>query len=155
MDSILELRKEQLVGWYDTDDRLRVGGVLRWLQQAGSVVNFLKASYPGEERPLQHFPEFTQRFKAGVEALVARGVPYREADRASDHKVQAWPEPLYAAGPRPSREGGGHPHASRSSRSARRSNSGTEYFGTLASLTEKASQAGGSHTRLSVQDPVG
>ena len=100
MDSVLELCKEQLVGWYDSVDRLRVGGVLRSLQQAGSVVNFMKASYPGEERPLQHFPELSQRLKAGVEALVARGMPYLEAARASDPKVQVWLEPLYAAAPR-------------------------------------------------------
>ena len=100
MDTVIELCKEQLVGWYDSIDRLRVGGILRQLQQAGSVVNFMKASYPDEERPLQRFPELTQRLKAGVEALIARGVPYREADRASDPDVQAWLEPLYAAGPR-------------------------------------------------------
>ena len=101
MDSVIELCKGQLEGWYDSIDRLRVGGVLRRLQQAGSVVNFMKAVYPGEERPLQHFPALTQRLKAGVEALVARGVPYQAAERASDPKVQAWLEPLYAAGPGP------------------------------------------------------
>jgi hypothetical protein len=100
MDSILELCKDQLVGWYDSLDRIRVGGILRPLQQAGSVVNFMKASYPGEERPLQHFPELTGRLKAGVERLVARGIPYREAKHASDPDVQAWLEPLYTAGPR-------------------------------------------------------
>jgi len=101
MDSVIALCKEQLVGWYNSIDRLRVGGVLRTLQQAGSVVNFMKAAYPDEERPLQHFPELTQRVKAGVEGLIARGVPYREAERASDPAVQAWLEPLYAVGPRP------------------------------------------------------
>lgn len=100
MDSVLDLCKEHLVGWYDSVDRLRVGGILRSLQQAGSVVNFMKASYPGEDRPLRHFPALTQRLKTGVEALVARGVPYREAVRVSDPEVQAWLEPLYAAGPR-------------------------------------------------------
>jgi hypothetical protein len=100
MDSVIDLCKEQLVGWYDSIDRLRVGGVLRYLQQAGSVVNFLKSTYPNEERPLRHFPELTQRLKAGVEALVAKGVPYLEAARASDPAVQTWLEPLYAAGPR-------------------------------------------------------
>jgi hypothetical protein len=89
-----------LLGWYDSVDRLRVGGVLRGLQQAGSVVNFMKACYPGEERPLRHFPELTQRLTAGVMTLVRRGVPYLEAARVSDHAVQAWLEPLYAAGPR-------------------------------------------------------
>jgi hypothetical protein len=39
------------------------------------VANFMKATYPDEERPLGHSPEFTQRLKAGVEALVAKGVP--------------------------------------------------------------------------------
>lgn len=100
MDSVIELCKEQLAGWYDSIDRLRVGGVLRQLQQAGSVVNFMKATYPDEARPLRHFPELTQRLKAGVEALVARGMPYLEAERASDPAVQTWLEPLYAAGPR-------------------------------------------------------
>jgi hypothetical protein len=100
MDSVIALCKEQLVGWYDGIDRLRAGGVLRTLQRAGSVVNFMKATYPDEARPLQRFPELTQRLKAGVEALVARGVPYLEAKRASAPAVQAWLAPLYAAGPR-------------------------------------------------------
>ena len=58
MDSVIELCKEQVVGWYDSIDRLRVGGVLRTLQQAGSVVTVMKLCYPGEERPLRRFPEF-------------------------------------------------------------------------------------------------
>jgi len=76
MDSVSELCKEQLAGWYDSIGRLRVGGALRTVPQAGSVVNFTKGTYPDEERPLQHFPELTQHLKAGVEALFARGVPY-------------------------------------------------------------------------------
>jgi hypothetical protein len=40
MDSVIEVCKEQVAGWYDSIDRLRVDGVLRSLQQAGSVVNF-------------------------------------------------------------------------------------------------------------------
>lgn len=89
MDSILDVCKEQVLGWYDSIDRLRVGGVLRGLQQAGAVVNFMKASYPGEERPLRHFPELTHRLTAGVERLVRQGIPYLEAVRVSDPAVQA------------------------------------------------------------------
>jgi hypothetical protein len=100
MDSVIELCKGQVTGWYDSIDRLRVGGVLRALQQAGSVVNFMKLCYPGEERPLRHFTELTQRLKSGVTNLVWRGVPYLEAARVSDDAVQAWLESLYAAGPR-------------------------------------------------------
>ncbi len=100
MDSVIDVCREQLAGWYDSIDRLRVGGVLRPLQQAGSVVNFMKLCYPGEERPLRHFPDLTQRLTAGVRKLVHQGVPYLEAARASDPAVQAWLEPLYAAGPR-------------------------------------------------------
>jgi len=100
MDSVIDVCREQVAGWYDSIDRLRVGGVLRGLQQAGAVVNFMKASYPGEERPLRHFPELTKRLTAGVDKLVRQGVPYIEASRASDPAVQAWLEPLYAAGPR-------------------------------------------------------
>src|SRR3989337_3451710 len=100
MDSVIDVCREQVAGWYDSSDRLRVGGVLRGLQQAGAVVNFMKASYPGEERPLRHFPELTKRLTAGVAKLVRQGVPYIEASRASDPAVQAWLEPLYAAGPR-------------------------------------------------------
>ena len=100
MDSVIDLCQDELLGWYDSIDRLRVGGVLRGLQQPGAVVNFLKASYPGEERPLRHFPELTQRLTAGVDRLVRQGIPYLEAGRASDPAVQAWLGPLYAAGPR-------------------------------------------------------
>jgi hypothetical protein len=100
MDSVNEVCKEQLTGWYNSIDRLRVGGVLRSLQQAGSVVNFMKLCYPGEEQPLRHFKELTQRLTAGVTKLVRRGVPYLEAVRVSDPAAQAWLEPLYAAGPR-------------------------------------------------------
>lgn len=100
MDSVIEVCKEQVTGWYDSVDRLRVGGVLRSLQQAGSVVNFMKLCYPGEERPLRHFGELTQRLSAGVMKLVRRGVPYLEAVRVSDPVVQAWLEPVYRAGPR-------------------------------------------------------
>lgn len=100
MDSVNDLCREQLVGWYDSVDRLRAGGVLRSLQQAGSVVNFMKLCYPGEERPLRHFPDLTRRLTAGVMKLVRWGVPYLEAARASDPAVQAWLEPFYAAGPR-------------------------------------------------------
>jgi hypothetical protein len=100
MDSVLEVCKEQLSGWYDSIDRLRVGGVLRGLQHAGAVVNFMKLAYPGEERPLRHFPELTHRLTAGVERLVRQGIPYLEANRVSDPAVQAWLEPLYAARPR-------------------------------------------------------
>ena len=100
MDSVIDVCREQVVGWYDSIDRLRVGGVLRGLQQAGAVVNFMKASYLGEERPLRHFPELTRRLTAGVDKLMLQGVPYLEAGRASDPAVQAWLEPLYAAGPR-------------------------------------------------------
>jgi hypothetical protein len=100
MDSVIEVCKEQVTGWYDSIDRLRVGGVLRALQQAGSVVTFMKLCYPGEERPLRHFTELTQRLKSGVEKLVSRGVPYLEATRVSDAAVQQWLEPLYSAGPR-------------------------------------------------------
>jgi hypothetical protein len=100
VDSVIDLCREELVGWYDSIDRLRVGGVLRGLQQAGAVVNFMKASYPGEERPLRHFPELTKRLTAGVDKLVRQGIPYLEAGRASDPAVQAWLASLYAAGPR-------------------------------------------------------
>jgi hypothetical protein len=100
MDSVRDVCKEQLAGWYDSIDRLRVGGVLRSLQQAGSVVNFMKLCYPGEDRPLRHFPDLTQRLTAGVGKLVRQGVPYLEAVRASDPAVQVWLEPLYAAAPR-------------------------------------------------------
>lgn len=100
MDSVTEVCKEQIVGWYDSIDRLRVGGVLRALQQAGSVVTFMKLCYPGEERPLRRFTELTQRLKSGVTNLVWRGVPYLEAARVSDPEVQAWLKPLYGAGPR-------------------------------------------------------
>jgi len=100
MDSIIELCKEQVTGWYDSVDRLRVGGVLRSLQQAGSVVNFMKLCYPGEERPLGHFKELTQRLTNGVMKLVGGGVPYLEATRVSDPIVQEWLGSLYAAGPR-------------------------------------------------------
>jgi hypothetical protein len=100
MDSVRDVCKEQLAGWYDSIDRLRVGGVLRSLQQAGSVVNFMKLCYPGEDRPLRHFPDLTQRLTAGVGKLVRQGVPYVEAVKASDPAVQAWLEPLYAASPR-------------------------------------------------------
>jgi len=100
MDSVIELCKEQVVGWYDSIDRLRVGGVLRTLQQAGSVVTFMKLCYPGEERPLRRFPELTQRLKSGVMKLVGRGVPYLEAVRVSDDAVQEWLAALYAVGPR-------------------------------------------------------
>jgi hypothetical protein len=74
--------------------------VLRALQQAGSVVTFMKLCYPGEERPLRRFTELTQRLKSGVMNLVWRGVPYLEATRVSDPEVQAWLKPLYRAGPR-------------------------------------------------------
>ena len=100
MDNIRDVCREQLVGWYDSINRLRVGGVLRSVQQAGAVVNFMKLSYPGEERPLRHFPELTGRLRTGVEKLVSHGTPYLEATRASDPAVQAWLEPFYAAGPR-------------------------------------------------------
>jgi hypothetical protein len=100
MDSVIELCKEPVAGWYDSIDRLRVGGVLRSLQQAGSVVTFMKLCYPGEERPLRHFAELTQRLKSGVMKLVGRGVPYLEAERVSDDAVQGWLGSLYAAGPR-------------------------------------------------------
>jgi hypothetical protein len=100
MDSVRDVCKEQLAGWYDSIDRLRVGGVLRSLQQAGSVVNFMKLCYAGEDRPLRHFPDLTQRLTAGVGKLVRQGVPYLEAVKASDPAVQAWLEPLYAASPR-------------------------------------------------------
>jgi hypothetical protein len=60
----------------------------------------MKASYPGEDRPLRHFPELTGRLTAGVERLVRQGIPYLEAGRVSDPAVQAWLEPLYAARPR-------------------------------------------------------
>jgi hypothetical protein len=100
MDSVIEICKEQLTGWYSSIDRLRVGGVLRSLQQPGSVVNFMKLCYPGEEQPLGHFKELTQRLSTGVVKLVNRGVPYLEAVRVSDPAVQAWLEPLYAASPR-------------------------------------------------------
>ncbi len=100
MDTIRDVCREQLAGWYDSIDRLRVGGVLRGLQQAGAVVNFMKLSYPGEERPLRHFPELTHRLTAGVERLVRQGIPYLEARRVSDPVVQAWLGPFYAARPR-------------------------------------------------------
>jgi hypothetical protein len=100
MDNVLDVCQEQVLGWYDSVDRLRVGGVLRGLQQAGAVVNFMKHIYPGEERPLGHFPELTGRLTVGVERLVRQGVPYLEAGWVSDPAVQAWLEPLYAARPR-------------------------------------------------------
>ena len=88
MDNVLGVCKEQLVGWYDSIDRLRVGGVLRGLQQAGAVVNFMKRIYPGEERPLRHFSELTERLAAGVERLVRQGIPYLEAGRVSDPRCR-------------------------------------------------------------------
>jgi hypothetical protein len=100
MDNIRDVCREQLAGWYDSIDRLRVGGVLRSVQQAGAVVTFMKLSYPGEERPLRHFPELAGRLRRGVEKLVSHGTPYLEATRASDPAVQAWLEPSYAASPR-------------------------------------------------------
>jgi len=100
MDSVLDVCKEPLEGWYDSIDRLRVGGVLRGLQQAGTVVNFMKYIYPSEDRPLRHFPELTGRLTAGVQQLVRQGIPYLEAGAVSDPTVQAWREPLYAARPR-------------------------------------------------------
>lgn len=87
------------MGWYDSIDRLRVGGILRPLQQAGSVVNCMKLYYPGDERPLRHFPALTQRLTVCVMKLVRQRVPSIEAARASDPTVQAWLEPLYAGGP--------------------------------------------------------
>jgi hypothetical protein len=100
VDSVIDLCQDELLGWYDSIDRLRVGGILRGLQQPGAVVNFMKASYTGEERPLRHFPELTHRLTAGVDRLVRHGVPYLEAERVSDPAVQAWLGPLYATGPR-------------------------------------------------------
>src|SRR5258706_3029025 len=79
MDSVLDVCNEQLEGWYDSIDRLRVGGVLRGLQRAGSVVNFMKLIYPDEARPLRHFPQLTGRLTAGGERLVRQGIPYLEA----------------------------------------------------------------------------
>ncbi len=100
MESVSELCGEQLAGWYGSVDRLRVGGILRSLQQPGSVVNFMKRIYPEEALPLGRFPELTGRLRAGVEKLICRGVPYLEARRVSDPGVQAWLEPLYAASSR-------------------------------------------------------
>jgi hypothetical protein len=100
MDNVLELCKGQLVGWYGSIDRLRVGGILRSLQQPGAVVNWMKAFYPGEAMPLKHFPDLTRRLKDGVERLIGRGIPYLEAHRVSDAEVQSWLEPLFAASPR-------------------------------------------------------
>ncbi len=100
MDSVRDVCHEQLRGWYDSSDRLRVGGVLRGLQQAGAVVNFMKHIYPGEARPLRHFPELTGRLTAGVERLVRQGIPYLEAGWVSHPAVQTWLDPLYAARPR-------------------------------------------------------
>ncbi len=100
MESVIDLFGDQLVGWYGSVDRLRVGGILRSLQQPGSVVNFMKGVYPDEVRPLSRFPDFTRRLRLGVEKLIRRGVPYLEARRVSDPAVQAWLEPLYAATPR-------------------------------------------------------
>ncbi len=100
MESVIELCGDQVAGWYGGIDRLRVGGILRSLQQPGSVVNFMKRIYPGEDRPLRHFPELSRRLRSEVERLIWRGVPYLEARRVSDPAVQAWLEPLYAAGPR-------------------------------------------------------
>src|SRR5258706_15140766 len=104
MDNVLEVCKEQGVGWYDSIDRLRVGGVLRGLQQAGAVVNFMKHIYPGEDRPLRHFPELTGRLTAGVERLMRQAFPYLEPGRVSDPAVQPGRGPLLPAPPRP---GGG------------------------------------------------
>jgi hypothetical protein len=100
MDSLIDICKDKLVGYYSGVDRLRISGTLRRLQHPGAVVNFMKALYPDEQRPLRHFPDLTQRFKAGVDALVARGIPYLEAKRVSDGSVLKWLEPLYAARPR-------------------------------------------------------
>src|SRR6266536_2634796 len=100
MESVIELCGDQVAGWYGGIDRLRVGGILRSLQQPGSVVNFMKRIYPGEDRPLRHFPELSRRLRSEVERLIWRGVPYLEARRVSDPAVQAWLEPLYAAEPR-------------------------------------------------------
>jgi hypothetical protein len=100
MESVIEVCGEQLVGWYGGVDRLRIGGILRSVQQPGAAVNFMKWIYPGEDRPLRHFPELTGRLRRGVEKLVLRGVPYLEAKRVSDPAVQAWLSPLYEASPR-------------------------------------------------------
>lgn len=100
MESVIEVCGDQLVGWYEGVDRLRVGGVLRALQQPGAVVNFMKWAYPEEDRPLRHFPELTRRLRSGIERLKWRGVPYLEARRVSDPEVQTWLEPLYATCPR-------------------------------------------------------
>lgn len=62
---MIEVCEEQL-GGHESIDRLGVGRVLRPLQQAGAVVNFMKLCYPGTERPLRHFPELAQRLTAGI-----------------------------------------------------------------------------------------
>ena len=49
MESIDKICKEQIKGWYESIDRLRVGGIIRALQYPGSVANFMKILYPKEE----------------------------------------------------------------------------------------------------------
>jgi hypothetical protein len=44
----------------------------------------MKASYPGEEQPLCHFPELTKRLTVGVDKLVRQGVPYMVIDVVAD-----------------------------------------------------------------------
>jgi hypothetical protein len=83
-----------LLGSYESIDRLGAGRVLRSVQRTGSVLSFMKAGYPGEEWPLQHFPNLTQWLKAGMEALLADNALHREAERASEPEVQPWLEPL-------------------------------------------------------------
>jgi hypothetical protein len=103
MSSIANICEESLCGSYELTDRLRVGGVLRALQQPGAVVNWMKEFYPGESRPLRHFAELTRRLRAGVEALVASGVPYLEARRVSEPAAQEWLAALFDAAPRAGR----------------------------------------------------
>jgi len=90
MESIDKVCKNEIKGWYELIDRLRVGGIFRKLQDPGSVVNFMKLLYPEEKYPLQRFSELTYRQKHQINELMKRGTPYLEAQRVSDPKTQQW-----------------------------------------------------------------
>jgi hypothetical protein len=95
MESIDTICKEQIKGWYESVDRLRIGGIIRSLQQPGSVVNFMKILYPEEEYPLSRFSELTYRMRYLINKLIKHGIPYLEARRVSDPKTQQWLQKQY------------------------------------------------------------
>lgn len=95
MESIDKICKDQIKGWYESIDRLRVGGIIRALQYPGSVANFMKILYPKEDYPLSRFSELTGKMKYQVKELISRGVPYFEAQRVSAPETQQWLEEQY------------------------------------------------------------